>query len=96
MGPQVLTALGFESGFTHWSGTARPTARWFSARSAAGRGVRVVDMMNFNTDGDLYVGWAEAVVHGRMPELSNHYNVGMVSKRARGSAGSPASAGWTG
>ena len=42
-------------------------------------------MMNFNTDGDLYVGWAEAVVHGRMPALSHKYNVGMVSKRAHGS-----------
>ena len=48
-------------------------------------GVRVVDMMNFNTDGDLYVGWAEAVVHGRMPELSHRYNVGSIFKRARGS-----------
>jgi hypothetical protein len=47
-------------------------------------GARVVDLMNFNTDGDLYVGWADAVVHGRMNPLERRYNVGSISKRARG------------
>jgi hypothetical protein len=40
--------------------------------------------MNFNTDGDVYIGWAEAVVHGRMRQLEHRYNVGMICKRARG------------
>jgi hypothetical protein len=44
----------------------------------------VVDLMNFNTDGDLYVGWAEAVVHGGMSRLTNRYNAASVTKRARG------------
>ena len=57
----------------------------FGEIAARPPGVRVVDMMNFNTDGDLYVGWAEAVVNGRMPDLNHRYNVGMITKRARGS-----------
>jgi hypothetical protein len=48
-------------------------------------GVRVVDMMNYATDGDTYVGWANAVVHGRMDPLEHRYNVGSICKRAHGS-----------
>jgi hypothetical protein len=33
----------------------------------------------------VYVGWAEAVVHGRMPHLEHRYNVGSICKRAHGS-----------
>ena len=47
-------------------------------------GARVVDLMNYATDGDLYVGWAEAVVHGRMQPLERRYNVGSIFKRAQG------------
>ncbi len=47
--------------------------------------MRVVDLMNFSTDGDLYVGWAEAVVHGRMRPLERRYNAGSICKRAHGS-----------
>jgi hypothetical protein len=47
-------------------------------------GARVVDLMNYSTDGDLYVGWAEAVVHGRMQPLQRHYNAGSIFKRAQG------------
>ena len=59
-------------------------------------GARVVDLMNYATDGDLYVGWAEAVVHGRMQELERHWNVGSIFKRAIGSGGSRMSRGWSG
>jgi hypothetical protein len=47
-------------------------------------GARVVDAMNFATDGDVYVGWADAVVHGRMQPLERKYNVGSIFKRAHG------------
>ena len=41
--------------------------------------------MNYATDGDLYVGWAEAVVHGRLSQpLERRYNVGSIFKRAQG------------
>ena len=86
MGRQVLAALGFQTGFTHLEWYRKEDGEVvFGEIGARPPGVRVVDMMNFNTDGDLYVGWAEAVVHGRMPALSHKYNVGMVSKRAHGS-----------
>ena len=78
MGEQVLAALGFETGFTHLEWYRKEDGEVvFGEIGARPPGVRVVDMMNFNTDGDLYVGWAEAVVHGRMPALSHQYNVGM-------------------
>ena len=41
-------------------------------------------MMNYATDGDTYVGWANAVVHGRMDPLEHRYNVGSICKRAHG------------
>ena len=86
MGEQVLAALGFDTGFTHLEWYRKEDGEVvFGEIGARPPGVRVVDMMNFNTDGDLYVGWAEAVVHGRMPALSHRYNVGSICKRARGS-----------
>jgi hypothetical protein len=48
-------------------------------------GARVVDLMNYSTDGDVYVAWAEAVVHGRVSQaLERRYNAGCVFKRANG------------
>jgi hypothetical protein len=44
----------------------------------------VVDLMNFATDDDLYVGWASAVVHGKMKPVERRYNAGAIFKRARG------------
>jgi hypothetical protein len=40
--------------------------------------------MNVATDGDTYAGWAQAVVHGSMPQLERRYNAGAIFKRARG------------
>ncbi len=85
MGEQVLAALGFDTGFTHMEWYLKPDGEVvFGEIGARPPGVRVVDLMNFNTDGDVYVGWAEAVVHGGMRRLENHYNVGSICKRARG------------
>lgn len=85
MGEQVLKALGFDTGFTHMEWYRRPDGEVvFGEIGARPPGVRVVDMMNYNTDGDVYVGWAEAVVHGRMRQLQNRYNVGSICKRAQG------------
>ena len=85
MGRQVLSALGFETGFTHMEWYRKPDGEVvFGEIGARPPGARVVDLMNLNTDGDVYVGWAEAVVHGRMEKLQHRFNVGSVSKRARG------------
>ena len=58
-----------------------------SARLEGGPGARAVDLMNYATDGDLFVAWAEAVVHGRLSRpLERKFNAGCVFKRARGRA----------
>jgi hypothetical protein len=85
MGRQVLDALGFSTGFTHMEWYRKGDGEVvFGEIGARPPGARVVDLMNYNTDGDLYVGWADAVVHGRMTPLEKRYNVGSISKRARG------------
>ena len=64
----VLAALGFSAGFTHMEWYRKDDGEVvFGEIGARPPGARVVDVMNYATDGDLYVGWAEAVVHGRMP-----------------------------
>jgi formate-dependent phosphoribosylglycinamide formyltransferase (GAR transformylase) len=86
MGEQVLAALGFDTGFTHMEWYRKADGEVvFGEIAARPPGVRVVDLMNFNTDGDLYVGWAEAVVHGGMQPLERRYNAGSICKRAHGS-----------
>ena len=86
MGREVLAALDFDAGFTHMEWYRKADGEVvFGEVAARPPGARVVDMMNYNTDGDVYVGWANAVVHGRMDRLEHRYNVGSVSKRAQGS-----------
>jgi len=86
MGAQVIDALGFRSGFTHmeWYRKADGEAV-FGEIGGRPPGARVVDLMNFSTDGDLYIAWAEAVVHGRLSrQLERRFNAGCVFKRAHG------------
>jgi biotin carboxylase len=86
MGAQVLAALGFDTGFTHmeWYRTASGEAV-FGEIAARPPGGRVVDLMNYACEADLYVGWAEAVLHGRLgAPISRQYNAGSVFKRAEG------------
>jgi biotin carboxylase len=86
MGAQVLAALGFRSGFTHMEWYRKEDGEVvFGEIGARPPGARVVDLMNVATDGDVYVGWANAVVHGRMQPLEQRYNAGAIFKRARGS-----------
>jgi len=85
MGADVLAALGFNAGFTHMEWYRKADGEVvFGEIGARPPGARVTDMMNYATDGDVYVGWAEAVVHGRMQQLERHYNVGSIFKRAHG------------
>jgi ATP-grasp domain len=86
MGDEVIAALGFRSGFTHmeWYRKADGEAV-FGEIGARPPGARVVDLMNYATDGDLYVGWAGAVVHGHLSQpLERQFNSGCVFKRAKG------------
>jgi len=87
MGLEVLSALGFRSGFTHMEWYRKADGEVvFGEIGGRPPGARVVDLMNYATDGDLYVGWAEAVVEGGLSQpLDRRYNVGSIFKRARGS-----------
>ena len=80
------TALGFQTGFTHMEWYRKADGEVvFGEIGARPPGARVVDLMNYATDGDLYVGWAEAVA--ARPDarpLERRYNVGSIFKRARG------------
>ncbi|HEX2174441.1 MAG TPA: hypothetical protein VHG70_00905 [Nocardioidaceae bacterium] len=85
MGAEVLAALGFSSGFTHMEWYRKSDGEVvFGEIGARPPGARVVDLMNYSTDGDVYVGWAEAVVHGGMRPLERGYNAGSIFKRAHG------------
>ncbi len=86
LGAAVLNALGFRDGFAHmeWYRTTSGEAV-FGEIGARPPGARTVDVMNYATDGDLFVGWAEAVVHARLSQpLERRYNAAIVYKRARG------------
>jgi hypothetical protein len=86
MGAEVLSALGFRTGFTHMEWYRKSDGEAvFGEIGGRPPGARVVDLMNYATDGDLYVAWAEAAVHGRLPQpLERWYNSGCVFKRAKG------------
>ena len=87
MGVAVLRALGFRDGFTHMEWYRKADGEVvFGEIGARPPGGRTVDVMNYATDGDLFVGWASAVVHGRLHEpLERRYNAASIFKRARGS-----------
>ncbi len=86
MGHQVLAALGFQSGFTHMEWYRKADGEVvFGEIGARPPGGRTVDVMNYVTDADLFRGWADAVVHHRIPEpLERRYNAASVFKRAQG------------
>jgi hypothetical protein len=86
MGAAVIAALGFTTGFTHmeWYRNEDGEAV-FGEIGARVAGARVADLMNYATDGDVYVAWAEAVLYGRLSRpLERRYNAGAIFKRAQG------------
>jgi biotin carboxylase len=86
LGRQVLSALGVKSGFSHmeWFRTPQGEAV-FGEIGARAPGARLVHMMNYSCDADLFRGWAEAVCHGRISQdLRKKYNAAMIFKRASG------------
>jgi len=86
LGRRVLKALGFETGFTHmeWFRTASGEAV-FGEIGARPPGARLVHVMNYTSDADLFRGWAEAVCWGRLSQdTSRKYNAGVIFKRAQG------------
>jgi hypothetical protein len=86
MGAQVLDALGFRAGFTHMEWYRKSDGEAvFGEIGGRPPGARVVDLMNYSTDGDVYIAWAEAVMHGGLSRtLERRYNAGCIFKRANG------------
>jgi formate-dependent phosphoribosylglycinamide formyltransferase (GAR transformylase) len=87
MGRQTLEVLGFRSGFTHMEWYRKADGEVvFGEIGARPPGGRTVDVMNFATDADLFLAWAEAAVHGRISQvLERRYNAASIFKRAEGS-----------
>ncbi|MGE0641004.1 MAG: acetyl-CoA carboxylase biotin carboxylase subunit family protein [Thermoanaerobaculia bacterium] len=86
MGREVLQALGFETGFTHMEWYKKADGEVvFGEIGGRPPGARIVDIINYCTDDDAYVGWAEAVVHGRVTRrFERKWNVVITFKRAQG------------
>jgi len=86
LGAAVLGALGFRDGFTHmeWYRKADGDVV-FGEVAARPPGGRMVDLMNYATDADLFSAWAEAVTHGRISRpIERAYNAASIFKRASG------------
>jgi hypothetical protein len=86
MGHQVLEALGFRNGFTHMEWYRKDNGETvFGEIAARPPGANTVDLMNFASDVDLFMGYAEAEVQKRFTQpLQRKYNAVNVFKRAQG------------
>ena len=86
MGRKVIEALGFKTGFTHMEWFLKPNGEAvFGEIGGRPPGARSVDIMNFGSDLDVYVGWAEAAVHGTFSQpIDRKYNAAVIFKRAHG------------
>ena len=86
LGLEVMRALEFDTGFTHMEWFLTPAGEAvFGEIGARAPGARVVHSMNYSCDADLFSGWAEALLYGRIHQDTNKvYNAAVVFKRARG------------
>ena len=86
LGRRVLEALDIRAGFAHMEWFRTPSGEAiFGEIGGRPPGGRLVHVMNFSCDCDLFTGWAEAVCYGRISQdLSKKYNAAVVFKRAVG------------
>ncbi|HUR50444.1 MAG TPA: ATP-grasp domain-containing protein [Acidimicrobiales bacterium] len=86
MGFDVIEAMGFEAGFTHMEWYLKDDGEAvFGEIGARPPGARTVDLMNYATDMNFFVGWAEAVCLGRLSQpVTRPYNAVSIFKRAQG------------
>jgi biotin carboxylase len=86
LGRKVLKALAMGDGFVHmeWYFTPKGEAVFGEIACRAG-GAKLVDMMNWTSDIDLYREWARVVCHRRFEaRAARKYHVAVVFKRAAG------------
>ncbi|MSP92888.1 MAG: ATP-grasp domain-containing protein [Myxococcales bacterium] len=86
MGNAVISALGFQRGFTHMEWYRKADGEVvFGEIGGRPPGARQVDQMNYACDFDSFVEWARIVCWGRFEaETPRLYNVATVFKRAEG------------
>jgi biotin carboxylase len=86
LGAAVLKVLGFRDGFTHMEWYRKADGEVvFGEIAARPPGARMVDVMNYATDADLFSAWAEAVTNGRISQpIERRYNAASIFKRAKG------------
>ena len=86
LGVATLKALGFRDGFTHMEWYRKADGEVvFGEIGARPPGGRMVDVMNYATDSDLFFAWAEAVTRGRISQpVQRRYNAALIFKRAEG------------
>src|SRR5215470_16365863 len=87
LGVAALKVLQFRDGFTHMEWYRKADGEVvFGEIGARPPGGRLVDVMNYATDADLFLAWAEAVTLGRITgPVQRRYNAGGIFKRALGS-----------
>ena len=87
LGFAVLKALKFQTGFTHMEWYLKSNGETvFGEIAARPPGAYTVDLMNWASDIDLYMGFAEAELKGTFSiDLVRRYNSAIIFKRARGS-----------
>ena len=87
LGAAAVNALGFRDGFTHMEWYRKPDGEAvFGEIAARPPGGRMVDVMNYATDADLFHAWAEAITQGRISRaIERRYNAAIIFKRAQGS-----------
>ena len=85
-GHDVLKALKFDTGFTHMEWYRKSDGEVvFGEIAARPAGARTVDLMNYNSDIDLFAGYAEAELKGTFSQVpSRAYYAANVFKRAEG------------
>lgn len=86
LGLGSIDALGMGSGLTHMEWFRQPDgAAVFGEMACRPPGSKMMDLMNYARDIDLYAAWGQAVL-GIDPELPTHapYNAAIVFKRAVG------------
>ncbi len=86
LGQAVIDAMGFQTGFTHmeWFMTSSGEAV-FSEIAARPPGARTVDLMNYVSDNDLFVGCGEAELKGTFSQPTDRkYTSVNIFKRAQG------------
>jgi biotin carboxylase len=86
LGAAAAKALGFRDGFTHMEWYRKADGEVvFGEIAARPPGARMVDVMNYATDANLFSAWAEAVTYGRISQpIERRYNSASIFKRAEG------------